>query len=709
VRDSDPAPGMRLHHRGSLRSRGGLTLLAVFILALLGVALVGNLYYSSQRASIVEQKALELSAIRDLKIDQIIGWRNSLQADAETAAHDPAVTDELAAWLADPGDVRAESLLRGWVDNKVARRGYTKATIISLDGSAWVSNTGAGAPDEAERREARVVAASLESTITDLFLDESSGRPRLDVIAPLHGLGSTNMAVLVLTRDPEDVLYPLIQSWPTPSPSSETLLIREEAGTVLYLNELRFRKGAALKLSLPLARRDLPAAMAVTGESRVVEGVDYRGHHVLAALGKVPDFDWFLVAKVDTSEAYAAVFDTQRNALVGVGLLVLVVAFGFGLAWRQRTASLLREQVETERAARQLAEQYDLLTQYANDAVLLADGDLRIVQANDRATTMFGYGRDELLDMTLEDLREPGSRDEARRNVEALKQEGSRIYETRLVCKDGEVRDIEVSARALISSGKELYLFIERDITERKKAEAQLQARTEDLVRSNAELEKFAYVASHDLQEPLRMVASYTQLLQKRYQGQLDSDADEFIGYAVDGANRMQRLINDLLAYSRVGTQGSPFVPTDLERVLGDVLQGLERAIEDAGAVVTHDPMPTVRCDPTQMGQVFQNLISNALKFHGSEPPRIHVGVSMAANEWVFCVKDNGIGIETEYFDRIFVIFQRLQSRAEYPGTGMGLAICKRIIERHGGRIWVESRPGEGSTFYFTLRDPGEE
>jgi light-regulated signal transduction histidine kinase (bacteriophytochrome) len=244
---------------------------------------------------------------------------------------------------------------------------------------------------------------------------------------------------------------------------------------------------------------------------------------------------------------------------------------------------------------------------------------------------------------------------------------------------------------------------IARDITDRKLAEEELRQRTEELERSNSELEKFAYVASHDLQEPLRMVASYTQLLQQRYAGRLDSDADEFIAYAVDGATRMRTLINDLLAYSRVGTQASTLVMTDLEIVLDHVLQGLEAALADTGATVTHDPLPSVMCDPTQIGQVFQNLISNAAKFHGAEPPLIHVSARREGANWVFSVRDNGIGIDPQYFERIFVIFQRLQSRSDYAGTGIGLAICKRIINRHGGRIWVDSQPGAGSVFYFTL------
>jgi light-regulated signal transduction histidine kinase (bacteriophytochrome) len=245
-----------------------------------------------------------------------------------------------------------------------------------------------------------------------------------------------------------------------------------------------------------------------------------------------------------------------------------------------------------------------------------------------------------------------------------------------------------------------------RDITERRRAEEALAERTAELARSNAELEQFAYVASHDLQEPLRMVTSYTQLLARRYKGKLDEDADEFITFAVDGATRMQGLIQDLLAYSRVGTRGAAFAPTDCNRVVEQVLGDLSAAITEAGATVTHDPLPTVTADAGQLGQLFLNLIGNAVKFRGQAPPRIHVTAERADGAWRFAVMDNGIGLDPQYADRIFVIFQRLHTRAEYPGTGIGLAICKKIVERHGGRIWVEATPGGGSTFVFTIPDP---
>jgi PAS domain S-box-containing protein len=236
-----------------------------------------------------------------------------------------------------------------------------------------------------------------------------------------------------------------------------------------------------------------------------------------------------------------------------------------------------------------------------------------------------------------------------------------------------------------------------------EKATSILAQQAAELTRSNRELQQFAYVASHDLQEPLRMVASYVQLLAKRYKGKLDADADEFINYAVDGANRMQGLIKALLTYSRVGTRGKEFEPTDCEAVLNGTLADLRATIEESGAVVTRDPLPTVEADGTQLGQLFQNLVGNAIKFRNQRPPVVHVSAERNGKEWVFSVRDNGIGIEAEHFERIFIIFQRLHGKGEYPGTGIGLAVCKKIVERHGGKIWVESEVGKGATFYFTM------
>jgi light-regulated signal transduction histidine kinase (bacteriophytochrome) len=250
--------------------------------------------------------------------------------------------------------------------------------------------------------------------------------------------------------------------------------------------------------------------------------------------------------------------------------------------------------------------------------------------------------------------------------------------------------------------GSQIGQFIER-----KRMEQALEEKARELERSNQELEQFAYVASHDLQEPLRMISSYTQLLARRYAEKLDQDGHEFVKFAVDGAARMQALINDLLAYSRVGTKAKAFAPVDTGEVLGRVLKNLEIAIQESRAQIKVDPLPAITGDGTQLTQLFQNLLGNAIKFSGEQPPAIQVSATRQPGDgperWRFEVTDQGIGIEPQHFDRIFVIFQRLHSREEYPGTGIGLAVCKKIVERHGGQIWVESKPGLGTTFHFTL------
>jgi signal transduction histidine kinase len=237
--------------------------------------------------------------------------------------------------------------------------------------------------------------------------------------------------------------------------------------------------------------------------------------------------------------------------------------------------------------------------------------------------------------------------------------------------------------------------------------EARVQERTAELARSNAELQQFAYVASHDLQEPLRMVSNFTQLLAERYDAKLDNDGREFIAYAVEGATRMQTLVQDLLALSRVGTRGKNLEVVRLAEAVDRAVANLEFAIQENGALVSHDELPEVMADSSQMMQLFQNLIGNGIKFKGAEPPRVHISAGRNGKEWTFSVRDNGIGFEPQYAERIFAVFQRLHSRDEYRGNGIGLSICRKIVERHQGRIWAESIPGSGATFYFTMPAAG--
>jgi len=355
-----------------------------------------------------------------------------------------------------------------------------------------------------------------------------------------------------------------------------------------------------------------------------------------------------------------------------------------------------------------VSDKFRQLLESAPDAIIVMDQTGKITLANSMTEKNFGYHVDELIGQSIEVLVPVRFRDKHVHhrdnyfNHPATRPMGSGIELTALR-KDGSEFPAEISISPLETEEGILVTAVVRNITERKQTEQAMKRHAEELERSNAELEQFAYVASHDLQEPLRSIASYTQLLTRRYKDKLDSDANEFMEFIVDGATRMQNLINDLLSYSRVGTRGHEFESTDLNNVVASVIQNLDLRIKDSSASVTHDEMPTVMADSRQLMQLFQNLISNALKFQSESPPKVHIGVTQDADKYTFSVRDNGIGIDPQYSERIFLVFQRLHGKSEYPGTGIGLAICKKIVERHGGRIWVESEPGAGSTFYFTI------
>jgi PAS domain S-box-containing protein len=367
---------------------------------------------------------------------------------------------------------------------------------------------------------------------------------------------------------------------------------------------------------------------------------------------------------------------------------------------------------DAEKHLAQMESRYRGLLEAAPDAMVVVNQFGEIVLLNVQAEKQFGYLRDELFGQQVKNIIPEGFAerliaDGLRSGAEALAQQIGTGIELTGRRKDGSDFPIEIMLSPLENAEGILVTAAVRDITRRKAAEANLLQKMDELNRSNEELGQFAYIASHDLQEPLRMVASYTQLLSRRYKGRLDSDADEFIAFAVDGANRMQRLIQDLLSYSRVGTEGRALVHTSSEKALQLALANLGDAIEQSAALVTHDPLPTVIADETQLVQLFQNLVGNAIKYQRSGIPRVHISAAHADEKWMFSVNDNGIGIDAKYLEKIFGMFQRLHKRGEFTGTGIGLAICKKIVERHQSHITVESTPGVGSMFRFALAGSG--
>jgi PAS domain S-box-containing protein len=369
----------------------------------------------------------------------------------------------------------------------------------------------------------------------------------------------------------------------------------------------------------------------------------------------------------------------------------------------------VRKDAETHLA--QMEGRYRGLLEAAPDGMVVVNQRGEIVLLNAQSEKQFGYLRNELIGRKVKSIIPEGFAerliaDETRTAAEALAQHIGTEIELYGLRKDGSEFPIEIMLSPLESAEGTLVTAAIRDITTRKDAEAHLVQNVKELNRSNEELEQFAYVTSHDLQEPLRMVASYTQLLSRRYKGKLDSDADEFIAFAVDGANRMQRLIQDLLTFSRVGKKGQDLLDISSDDALQQAILNLRGAIEESGAIVTRGPMPEVKANETELTQLFQNLVGNGIKYQGPGTPHIHISaVKNGSPKWIFSVQDDGLGIDPQFFERIFGMFQRLHKRDEFAGTGMGLAICKKIVEQHGGSISVDSTPGKGSTFHFTLAE----
>jgi PAS domain S-box-containing protein len=409
----------------------------------------------------------------------------------------------------------------------------------------------------------------------------------------------------------------------------------------------------------------------------------------------------------------------ERNGIFGseVGVSLVAVTYAicfFWLVWFNARSVNRTDQIrrQTEEALRESEVRFRLLFAQAAVGIKRMDPQGRMLEVNDKLCDILGYSRAELLLLSLADITHPDDLASEQTELGRLLAGQINYYsvEKRCLRKDGSVIWVRVTSSLPSPAGRasEWWISVVEDITMRKQTEAALQKMTEDLARSNKDLEQFAYIASHDLQEPLRAVAGFIGILKKQYRDKLDTDAVDYIDQSVEGAERMKALINDLLTYSRVGTKGEALKPMNMQVVFAAAVNNLQVAIGESKCFITHDALPVITADVAQMTQLLQNLIGNAIKFCGKDRPEIHIIARHNDEQWVFGVRDNGIGIEPQYFERIFLIFQRLHTRNQYPGTGIGLALCKKIIERHGGKVWVESAPGRGSTFFFTIPDKGD-
>jgi PAS domain S-box-containing protein len=698
---------MKNNHNHSKRLSGYVFIL-IFFLFSVGIFITGYSSYQNYAHHFRDEVANELSAITKLKIDELVQWRKERLGDSSMIFKNIAFSNLVRDFIRNPKDMTTQRQLQIWMDKYQGYYEYNMVCLLDIQGETRMS-----VPTETIPLCSFVyqyIPETLNSgkvSFTDFYRDEQNQHVYLSILVPILDEQYYNrpLGVVVLRIDPERYLYPLIRIWPTPSRTAETLLVRRDGNNALFLNDLKFQKNTALKLRISLKNTNIPAVKAALGMERVEEGTDYRGVPVIASTKKVPDSPWFMVARMDISEVYAPMREHLWQLILFAGILLLCAASGLGFVWRQQNIRFYQDRYEAAQALIVSEARYRRLFEAARDGILILDADTGIiVDVNPFLMEILAFSYEQIVGKKLWEL---GFFKDIVANqtnfLELMEKEYIRYEDLPLETADGRRIEVEfVSNIYLVGNEKVIQCNI-RDITLRKQAE-------QKLLETNKELEQFAYVASHDLQEPLRTVSSFTGLLEKRYNDKLDERGKEYITFIIEGAFRMERIINDLLTLSRIGRINMERSNIDCNDIIDKVVIMMHDSIKKTDANITYNSLPTLNANETNLVQLFQNLIGNALKFHKEgDSPRINIAVQRNNNEWLFSVKDNGIGIDPKYFGKIFVIFQRLHNRQEYSGTGIGLSICKKIVESYGGRIWVESTVGEGTTFYFTFPVNGKE
>lgn len=721
-----------------MTARMGITSkLTLAFLFFAGAIIVGGgaFAYLSGRQQILDNVATDLRIISIEKQAALETWIAHSRMDVDAISRSPGLVEAVQAMMAAPPDsAEAREAHDRVVQELHARTGngqpYLRWMVMDPEDGRVVADS--DGREEGKYREDRpfFVHGRDAPFVQNVYYSSSEQAPAMTIGSPLKTPGGRLVGVVAARLDLSE-MNTILQRRTGDRRTDDAFLVNTSS---LFVTQPRLLTDEAV---LSRGVHTLDVRRCLSGETDILQTDDFRGIPAIVAFAWLPEREMCLIVKVDQGEAFASVDAFGRLVILAGGLALLAAAgmaaaiarsitrpvralqegasrFGRGdLAARlpegggDELADLAREfnamAAALSREHTQLLLRLERMYSLSSDFICVAGFDGYFKDVNPAAENMLGYSRQELLSIPYADHIHPEDRDPTLAALGILADGGGVSgFENRYRRKDGSWRWLLWNASADLREN--VIYAMAHDVTDRKAADAALKASLSDLERSNRELEQFAYVASHDLQEPLRMVSSYTQLLARRYSDRLDQDAHEFIGYAVDGANRMQRLIQDLLAYSRVATRGLPFQAVDLHQVLGEAIANLHAAIDESRALVSTGDLPIVHGDRTQLVQLLQNLIGNSLKFRREEePPRVHVSARRQGEEWILTVKDNGIGIDPQHFRRLFVVFQRLHGSREYPGTGIGLALCQRIVTRHGGRIWVESTPGVGSEFFFSL------
>ncbi len=701
--------------------RGGWLWGLIFVCLAAGIVAEGNFYYRNYEKHYRSEVERQLSAIADLKVGELVQWRKERLGDGAMLFKNAAFSSLVRRVVEKQVDAEAQRQLQAWVEKCQTANQYDHVRLLDAQGVTRISVPAGrtGMSSTVAQRLPEILRAG-QVTFQDFYRNEYDQRAYLAILVPILDESDARppLGVLVLRIDPATYLYPFIQRWPTPSPTAETLLVRREGNEVVFLNELRFQRNAALTLRTPLDQKALPAARAASGQEGVMEGIDYRGVPVVAALRAIPDSPWFLVTRMDAAEVYAPLRERLWQMVVLIGALLFGAGGGIAMLWWQQRVRFYREGAETENKTRRLA----TVVRDSNDAITIQDFEGRITAWNRGAELMYGYSEAEALAANIDRLTTPGKVAEQKDFIRRLiAGEAITSFETQRVTKDGRVLDVWMTVTKLLdATGNPIGLAsTERDITARKRAveevhklnaelEQRVRDRTAELEAANQELEAFSYSVSHDLRAPLRAMDGFSMALLEDCAGKLDETAQDHLRRIRAGSQRMAELIDDLLNLSQVTRTEMRRERVDLTVMAEEIGAELRRLQPDREGNLVVAPALTADADARMLRLVLNNLLDNAWKFTSRRAQAcIEVGARELDGQRVFFVRDNGAGFDMAYAGRLFGAFQRLHSTQEFEGTGIGLAIVQRIIHRHGGRVWAEGAVEQGAIVYFTVGKKG--